>query len=103
MRDLLPTLLEWWRAGETGALARVVHTFSSAPRSPGAALAVGPGGDVIGSVSGGCVEGAVYDLCLTVAETGRPVLARYGVSDSAAFEVGLTCGGTIEVLVEPFS
>lgn len=103
MRDLLPTLLEWWRAGETGALARVVRTFSSAPRSPGAALAVGPGGDVVGSVSGGCVEGAVYDLCLTVAETGRPVLARYGVSDSAAFEVGLTCGGTIEVLVEPFS
>jgi xanthine dehydrogenase accessory factor len=103
MRDLLPQLLGWWRADERVAVATVVRTFRSAPREPGAAMAVGPGGEVIGSVSGGCVEGAVYDLCLEVAETGRPVLARYGVSDDAAFEVGLTCGGTIEVFVAPLS
>ncbi|WP_419704008.1 XdhC family protein [Promicromonospora sp. NFX87] len=103
MRDLLPQLLDWWRADERVAVATVVRTFRSAPREPGAAMAVGPGGEVIGSVSGGCVEGAVYDLCLEVAETGRPVLARYGVSDESAFEVGLTCGGTIEVFVAPLS
>ncbi|WP_125776861.1 XdhC family protein [Antribacter gilvus] len=103
MRDLLPSLLAWWHAGERGALATVVRTFSSAPRTAGAAMAVGPGGDVVGSVSGGCVEGAVYDLCLEVSETGVPALARYGVSDASALDVGLTCGGTIEVLVTPFS
>ncbi|MFD7025947.1 XdhC family protein [Promicromonospora sukumoe] len=103
MRDLLPELLGWWRAGDRAAVATVVRTFRSAPREPGAALAVGPGGEVIGSVSGGCVEGAVYDLCLEVAETGAPVLARYGVTDDDAFEVGLTCGGTIEILVVPLS
>ncbi|MEV0954236.1 XdhC/CoxI family protein [Promicromonospora sp. NPDC050249] len=103
MRDLLPQLLDWWRADERVAVATVVRTFRSAPREPGAAMAVGPGGEVIGSVSGGCVEGAVYDLCLEVAETGRPVLARYGVSDESAFAVGLTCGGTIEVFVAPLS
>ncbi|MFI8525626.1 XdhC family protein [Promicromonospora sukumoe] len=103
MRDLLPELLGWWRAGDRAAVATVVRTFRSAPREPGAALAVGPGGEVIGSVSGGCVEGAVYDLCLEVAETGAPVLARYGVTDDDAFDVGLTCGGTIEILVVPLS
>ncbi|WP_423462242.1 XdhC family protein [Promicromonospora sp. MS192] len=103
MRDLLPQLLDWWRTGERAAVATVVRTFRSAPREPGAAMAVGPGGEVIGSVSGGCVEGAVYDVCLEVAETGRPALVRYGVSDEAAFDVGLTCGGTIELFVAPLS
>jgi xanthine dehydrogenase accessory factor len=103
MRDLLPRLLGWWRADERAAVATVVRTFRSAPRPPGAAMAVGPGGEVIGSVSGGCVESAVYDLCLEVAETGRPVLARYGVSSDTALEAGLTCGGTIEVFVAPLS
>jgi xanthine dehydrogenase accessory factor len=103
VRDLLPQLLAWWRADERAAVATVVRTFRSAPREPGAAMAVGPGGEVIGSVSGGCVEGAVYDVCLEVAETGRPVLVRYGVSDESAFEVGLTCGGTIEIFVAPLS
>jgi xanthine dehydrogenase accessory factor len=103
MRDVLPQLLDWWRADERAAVATVVRTFRSAPREPGAAMAVGPGGEVVGSVSGGCVEGAVYNICLEVAETGRPILAHYGVSDTAAFEVGLTCGGTIEILVTPLS
>ena len=94
MRDLLPQLLGWWRADERAAVATVVRTFRSAPREPGAAMAVGPGGEVVGSVSGGCVESAVYDLCVEVAKTGRPVLMRYGVSSDTAFEVGLTCGGT---------
>ncbi len=100
MRDVLDRLLQWWEAGEPVGLATVTAAWSSAPRPPGATMAVGPGGEVVGSVSGGCVEGAVYELCREVTETGSARTARYGVSDEDAFEVGLTCGGTIEVLVE---
>jgi xanthine dehydrogenase accessory factor len=103
VRDLLPRLLGWWRAGERAAVATVVRTVGSAPRGPGAAMAVGPGDEVIGSVSGGCVESAVYGLCLEVARTGRPVPATYGISSDTAFEEGLSCGGTIEVFVAPLS
>jgi xanthine dehydrogenase accessory factor len=81
----------------------VVNTFRSAPRDPGAALAVSAGGEVVGSVSGGCVEGAVYELAQEVRQTGQPVMQTYGVSDDAAFEVGLTCGGIIDLFVEPVS
>jgi xanthine dehydrogenase accessory factor len=80
-----------------------VRTFSSAPREPGAALAVSGGGEVVGSVSGGCVEGAVYELAGSVIESGQPVLQTYGVSDNDAFAVGLTCGGIIDIFVEPIS
>ena len=100
MRDVLDSLLTWWRAGQPVGLATVTNTWSSAPRQPGAAMAVGPDGTVAGSVSGGCVEGAVYELCREVAETGVARLVRFGVSDDDAFEVGLTCGGTIELLIE---
>ncbi|GAA0453211.1 xanthine dehydrogenase accessory factor [Paractinoplanes deccanensis] len=100
MRDVLGTLLRWWEAGEPAGLATVTATWSSAPRQPGAAMAVGPDGAVVGSVSGGCVEGAVYEICREVAETGEARSVRYGVSDDDAFEVGLTCGGTIELLIE---
>jgi len=100
VRDILSTAAKWWDAGETFGLATVVRTFRSAPRDPGAALAVTAGGDVIGSVSGGCVEGAVYELGLGVCETGQPVLQTYGVSDDDAFAVGLTCGGILDILVE---
>ena len=93
----------WWQAGETFGLATVVRTFRSAPRDPGAALAVSAGGEVIGSVSGGCVEGAVYELATEVLASGRPVLQTYGVSDDEAFSVGLTCGGIIDIFVEPVS
>ncbi|HLK00379.1 MAG TPA: XdhC family protein, partial [Streptosporangiaceae bacterium] len=104
MRDILGKVTKWWEAGETFGLATVVRTFRSAPRDPGAALAVLPGtGEVIGSVSGGCVEGAVYELGLEVCRTGEPVLRTYGVSDDDAFAVGLTCGGIIDVFVEPVS
>ncbi len=103
MRDVLNDIMKWWDAGETFGLATVVRTFRSAPREPGAALAVGTGGEVVGSVSGGCVEGAVYELCGEVVDEGRPVLQTYGVSDDDAFAVGLTCGGILHVFVEPVS
>ncbi len=100
MRDVLTKLDEWWRKGETAALATVVGTYSSAPRQPGASMLVGPAGEAVGSVSGGCVEGAVYELGEQVLADGRPVLQRYGVSDDDAFAVGLTCGGIIDIFVE---
>ncbi|WP_296605081.1 XdhC/CoxI family protein [Nocardioides sp.] len=103
MRDVLSELLAWWRAGETVGVGTVVATFQSAPRPPGASMLVGPDGTAVGSVSGGCVEGAVYDLAESVVESGAPVLRRYGVSDDDAFAVGLTCGGILDVWVEKVS
>ncbi|HEV2254585.1 MAG TPA: XdhC/CoxI family protein [Streptosporangiaceae bacterium] len=101
MRDILNKVTKWWEAGETFGLATVVRTYRSAPRDPGAALAVSADGEVIGSVSGGCVEGAVYELSVDVSQTGSPVLQTYGVSDDDAFAVGLTCGGILDIFVEP--
>jgi len=103
LRDILDQIAKWWDSGETFGLATVVNTFRSAPRDPGAALAVSGGGVVVGSVSGGCVEGAVYELAQEVCESGQPVLQTYGISDDTAFDVGLTCGGIIELFVEPVS
>jgi xanthine dehydrogenase accessory factor len=103
VRDILSTITKWWAEDETFGLATVVDTFQSAPRDPGAALAVDSSGEVIGSVSGGCVEGAVYELSSEVTASGAPVLQRYGVSDDSAFSVGLTCGGTLDIFVEPVS
>ncbi|MFE2734509.1 XdhC family protein [Streptomyces sp. NPDC059349] len=100
MREVLSELLAWWRAGESVAMGTVVATFRSAPRPPGASMLVGPDGSVVGSVSGGCVEGAVVELGHQVLEDGVPVLERYGVSDEDAFAVGLTCGGILDVYVE---
>jgi xanthine dehydrogenase accessory factor len=102
VRDILDRITKWWEAGESFGLATVVRTYRSAPRDPGAALAVAAGGEqeVIGSVSGGCVEGAVYTLALEVCQSGVPVLQTYGVSDDDAFAVGLTCGGIIDIFVE---
>src|SRR5881398_4185438 len=101
MRDVMDRLEGWWKNGETAALATVVGTFRSAPRQPGASMLVGPAGEAVGSVSGGCVEGAVYELGEQVLRDGRPVLQRYGVSDDDAFAVGLTCGGILDIYVEP--
>ncbi len=103
MREVLTELLRWWRAGDTVGVGTVIGTFRSAPRPPGAAMLVGPDGAAVGSVSGGCVEGAVYELASTARDGGPPVLQRYGVSDDDAFTVGLTCGGIIDVFVEAFS
>jgi xanthine dehydrogenase accessory factor len=103
VRDVLGDLVAIWRAGGTAGVGTVVRTYSSAPRLPGASMVVAPDGTVSGSVSGGCVEGAVYALATDVAGTGAPVLQRYGVSDDEAFAVGLTCGGILDVFVEPLS
>ncbi len=100
MREVLSDLLRWWEAGETVGVGTVVATFRSAPRPPGASMLVGPSGEAVGSVSGGCVEGAVYELGQSVVGDGAPVLQRYGVSDDDAFAVGLTCGGILDVFVE---
>ncbi|MER6546286.1 XdhC/CoxI family protein [Streptomyces sp. NPDC001250] len=101
MLDLAEELRRWIEEGREFAVATVVAVGGSAPRGPGAALAVDSAGTVIGSVSGGCVEGAVYDLCLEALRTGESVLERFGYSDEDAFAVGLTCGGIIEVLITP--
>lgn len=100
MRDVLRELKDWWEAGETVGMGTVVATFRSAPRPAGASMLLGPGGEAVGSVSGGCVEGAVYELAEEVLASGTPVLERYGVSDDDAFAVGLTCGGILDVYVE---
>ncbi len=103
MREVLDELMTWWESGETVGLGTVVATFRSAPRPPGASMIVGSDGTAVGSVSGGCVEGAVYELGQSAIETGRPVLQRYGISDDDAFAVGLTCGGILDVYVEQVS
>jgi xanthine dehydrogenase accessory factor len=100
MRDVLDDLSRWWTAGEPVGVATVIATWRSAPRPAGATMLVGADGTAVGSVSGGCVEGAVYELATSVVESGVPVLQRYGVSDDDAFAVGLTCGGILDVYVE---
>ena len=103
MREVLPELLQWWRAGDEVGVGTVVATFRSAPRPAGASMLVGPDDTAVGSVSGGCVEGAVYELGQEVVASGTPVLTRYGISDDDAFAVGLTCGGILDVYVEKVS
>ncbi|QGV77900.1 XdhC family protein [Streptomyces ficellus] len=101
MLDIAEELHRWVEQGRDFAVATVVAVGGSAPRLPGAALAVDSEGTAIGSVSGGCVEGAVYDLCRQALEDGETVLERFGYSDEDAFAVGLTCGGVIDILVTP--
>ena len=101
MRDLLTELSGWWQTNEPFALATVVSVRGSAPRQPGASMAVTAHGEAVGSVSGGCVEGAVFDLATEVLQSGRPMLQTYGISDDDAFAVGLTCGGILDIFVRP--
>ncbi|MDN0200629.1 XdhC/CoxI family protein [Streptomyces sp. S.PNR 29] len=101
MLDIAAELHRWVEQGRDFALATVVAVGGSAPRQPGAALAVDADGTAIGSVSGGCVEGAVYELCRQALADGETVLERFGYSDEDAFAVGLTCGGVIDILVTP--
>ncbi|CAN5792587.1 XdhC family protein [soil metagenome] len=103
MREVLDDLLQWWRAGDEVGVGTVVATWRSAPRPAGASMLVGPDGTAVGSVSGGCVEGAVYELAQAVVADGSQVLERYGVSDGDALAVGLTCGGVLDVFVEAVS
>ena len=103
MRDILDELGGWWSDGRPAALATVVGVDKSAPRQPGAAMALSDQGQVVGSVSGGCVEGAVVGVGEQVIADGQARLQRFGFSDEQAFSVGLTCGGQIDVFVEAFS
>jgi xanthine dehydrogenase accessory factor len=102
MKEVLVDIDRWRSEGKRVALARVVGTEGSSPRLPGATMVVNEAGEVAGSVSGGCVEAAVVSEALDVlAGDGRPRLCSFGYSDDEAFAVGLTCGGTIRVMVEP--
>jgi xanthine/CO dehydrogenase XdhC/CoxF family maturation factor len=98
--QILNTAAEWHRAGRGVALATVVTTWGSSPRPVGSKLAVDDAGQMTGSVSGGCVEGAVVETALEIIRTGKPRLLDFGVSDEQAWEVGLACGGRVQVFVE---
>ena len=101
MKDLLDDIDRWRSKGKRVAIARVVDVEGSGPRDPGAAMAVSDDGEVAGSVSGGCVEGAVVGEALEVLESGERKLVTFGYSDDEAFAVGLTCGGVIHLFIEP--
>lgn len=100
MRDLISTIDAWRARGDSVALATVVKTGGSTPRPIGAKMIVNTRGEFAGSVSGGCVEGAVIEEAMRVIKTGKPRLCKYGIADETAWEVGLSCGGMIEVFVE---
>lgn len=103
MRDIQEAVESWLERGEQVAVATVVSAYGSAPRLPGSKMAVSSGGSMAGSVSGGCVEGAVFEECQQAMASGQPRLLRFGIADETAWEVGLACGGTIEVFVEPLN
>ena len=100
MHDLISTIDAWRARGDGVALATVVKTGGSTPRPIGAKMIINSRGEFAGSVSGGCVEGAVIEEALRVLKTGKPKLCKYGIADETAWEVGLSCGGMIEVFVE---
>lgn len=102
MRSIVSTLKEWQSAGKSFAIARVVSTWGSAPRRPGATLAVSPMGEMVGSVSGGCIEGAVRDAAMEILAGAAPKIVDYGVDDESAWSVGLSCGGSVRVLIQRF-
>jgi xanthine/CO dehydrogenase XdhC/CoxF family maturation factor len=98
--EILQTAVQWHRAGRGVALATVVSTWGSSPRPVGSKLAIDSDGQMSGSVSGGCVEGAVVEVALEIIQTGKPRLLEFGVSDERAWEVGLACGGRVQIFVE---
>ncbi len=101
MREILEDLEKWRSAGKEIVIARVVDLEGSGPREPGASMAVNEDGEVTGSVSGGCVEGAVVSEALQIMESKERRIVTFGYSDDEAFAVGLTCGGTIHLFLEP--
>src|SRR5438874_2436421 len=103
MREILDELRQWNDAGEEVALATVIETWGSSPRPLGSTMAVTRSGKMAGSVSNGCIEGAVFEEAQKVLRSGRPKIAAFGVADDVAFEVGLACGGHIEVFVQPLA
>ena len=100
MRDIWNEITEWSEGEKPFSIARVIQTWRSAPRSSGAGMIVGEGMEVAGSVSGGCIEGAVIEEALEVLQDGIPRRLDYGVEDDLALSVGLSCGGEVSVLVE---
>ena len=102
MREIIPDIEKWTNEGKKIAIARVISVEGSGPRDAGAAMAVNEDGEVSGSVSGGCVEGAVVTEALQIIESGERKTIFFGYSDDEAFSVGLTCGGTINLYIEPF-
>ena len=100
MKEILEDATRWLSAGEAVALATVVHTWGSAPRKVGAKMAMTAAGSISGSVSGGCVEGAVFEAGVEALKSQQPQLLHFGVADETAWDVGLACGGTIEIFVE---
>jgi xanthine/CO dehydrogenase XdhC/CoxF family maturation factor len=100
MKDVLPQIDAWREQGEKIALATVVRTAGSTPRPIGTTMAITESGKVAGSVSGGCLEGAVFEEAMEVLACGRPALKTYGISDQMAFDVGLSCGGQVDIFVE---
>jgi xanthine dehydrogenase accessory factor len=102
MKDVLDDVRDWTERGERVAIATVVGVKRSAPRPPGAKMAVGERGQVSGAVSGGCVEGAVVEVANEVLRNGEPRLLHFGIADSDAWDVGLPCGGEIDVYVEEY-
>ena len=102
MREIIPDIEKWTIEGKKIAIARVISVEGSGPRDAGAAMAVNEDGEVSGSVSGGCVEGAVVTEALQIIESGERKTISFGYSDDEAFSVGLTCGGTINLYIEPF-
>ena len=102
MKDLLPDIERWREAGKKVAVATVVQAYGSAPRRPGAKMAISEDGEFVGSVSGGCVENDVVEHARQVLEEDAARLVPYGISDEMAFNVGLACGGQIEVFIQPF-
>src|SRR3982075_3077697 len=101
MREVLTELTEWTKAGEEIALATVIETWGSSPRPLGSKMVVTRSGKMAGSVSNGCIEGAVFDEAQKVLKSGEPKVAAFGVADDVAFDVGLACGGHIEVFIQP--
>src|SRR6266545_1917487 len=101
MRDILSDLDSWRSDDKSIALATVIQTWGSSPRREGAKMALTPDGKITGSVSGGCVEGAVFDTGVEVLKSNRPQLLHFGVADETAWEVGLACGGSIDIFVQP--
>ena len=102
MRDVIEDVDAWVARGDSVALATVIDVKRSAPRPPGAKMAVNDRGEVSGAVSGGCVEGAVVEVAEEVLRGGEPRLLHFGIADSDAWDVGLPCGGEIDVYVERF-
>ena len=103
MKDVLEDVRDWTQRGERVAIATVVGVKRSAPRPPGAKMAISAGGEVSGMVSGGCVEGAVVEVAAEVLESGEARLLHFGIADSEAWDVGLPCGGEIDVFVEEYT